>query len=148
MSWIRKYFKLNYRDQGLLLLVAFLLVAVRIALYLVPFRLFRKSVLRLLQRQGSRSVEGQPAARRIIWAIETASRLLPGTRHCLTKALVAKLLLVQAGYPSDLRIGVRRSAKGVLEAHAWLESEGRIIVGNLHDLDRFQLFTDLNRDRS
>jgi hypothetical protein len=47
-------------------------------------------------------------------------------------------MLKDAGLPADLRIGVARSKSGELEAHAWVESMGRVIIGGTHvDLDRF-----------
>ena len=53
------------------------------------------------------------------------------------QALTAKTLLARAGQPAALRIGVAKKPDGHLEAHAWLESEGRIVVGHLRDLSRF-----------
>ena len=39
--------------------------------------------------------------------------------------------MTRAGLPADLRIGVMKEASGKLLAHAWVESDGRIVVGNL-----------------
>jgi hypothetical protein len=37
-----------------------------------------------------------------------------------------------------LRIGVARSEAGKIEAHAWVESMGKVIIGGTHvDLKRF-----------
>ncbi len=35
------------------------------------------------------------------------------------------------GYPVELRIGVVKTNQGGLEAHAWVESGGRLVVGDL-----------------
>jgi len=48
---------------------------------------------------------------------------------CLAVALVAQSLLMRHGYESSFRIGVRRSEDRAFAAHAWLEREGRVIVG-------------------
>ena len=60
-------------------------------------------------------------------AVTAAGRHVPGST-CLTEALVGEILLSRRGFPSRLRLGVAREA-GELRAHAWVESEGRIVVG-------------------
>ncbi len=47
-------------------------------------------------------------------------------RHsCLRRAAVLALLLRRGGHDASVVIGVRRSAAGALEAHAWLACDGR-----------------------
>ena len=48
--------------------------------------------------------------------------LVPAT--CLTRSLLLDWLLRRRGVPSELRIGVRREGSA-LDAHAWVECEGR-----------------------
>jgi hypothetical protein len=43
--------------------------------------------------------------------------------------LAASRLLAQNGYKSTLHIGVNRTA-GLFKAHAWLEYDGRAIIGS------------------
>jgi len=62
-------------------------------------------------------------------AVERASRLLPGTTSCLAKAVAARMLLAQRGLVADILIGVMRGPGGTLDAHAWVESEGRVVLG-------------------
>src|SRR5687767_4024900 len=64
----------------------------------------------------------------VAWAVERVSRAIPGAT-CLTQALAARLLLSRRGHASRLKIGVTRPAGERLRAHAWLESEGRIVLG-------------------
>jgi hypothetical protein len=49
----------------------------------------------------------------------------------LTSSLAAMLLLRRKGQHSVLRIGVTRDAEQKFKAHAWLETNGRIIIGRL-----------------
>ena len=72
---------------------------------------------------------------RIGWAVRSAARFVPGAT-CLPQALAAEAILRRRGHPADLRLGVTRGDHGV-EAHAWVESYGRVIVGD-GDLDRFE----------
>jgi hypothetical protein len=48
---------------------------------------------------------------------------------CLVKALAASKLLARHGYKSTLHIGVKRTDE-VFEAHAWVEHDGRPIIGS------------------
>lgn len=80
-------------------------------------------------------------AQRIAWAVNVAARLVPG-RTCLHVALVADVMLCRRGCQSTLRLGVkkRRGPAAPLEAHAWVESDGAIVAGELETLDEYKLF--------
>jgi len=57
-----------------------------------------------------------------------ASRYVPGAT-CLTRALALQIWLGRRGQAAELRFGVARGAEAPLDAHAWLESAGRILIG-------------------
>lgn len=59
-----------------------------------------------------------------------AARVVPRAT-CLPQALAAESLLTRGGIAADLQIGVMKTPAGKLLAHAWVESDGRIIVGDL-----------------
>jgi hypothetical protein len=61
-----------------------------------------------------------PAA---VWAVDAASRLVPGPA-CLSRALAAQALLERRGHRAELRIGFRREPDGRLAGHAWVETAG------------------------
>ena len=63
---------------------------------------------------------------------------------CLTQALALRSLLAADGRPSALRLGVARERRG-FEAHAWLESEGRILIGG-GDVQRYTPLPTLARE--
>jgi hypothetical protein len=48
---------------------------------------------------------------------------------CLTQAIAALILLNLKNYPATLRIGVARNNEGRFEAHAWVESDGNVVIG-------------------
>ena len=48
----------------------------------------------------------------------------PWKRTCLKRSAVLYYLLRNAGLPVHLHIGVRKSAAGALQAHAWLVRDG------------------------
>jgi Transglutaminase-like superfamily len=62
------------------------------------------------------------------WAVEAVGRRMP-TARCLVRAVAAEAILDRAGRQPEMHIGARRSDRGQLEAHAWVEAEGRVVVG-------------------
>ncbi len=72
----------------------------------------------------------------LLWAIQTASRLVPKVTS-LTEALAAKSLLARYGYDSKLHVGVVKAGETV-QAHAWLTQSGDILLGDLDDLTLYR----------
>jgi Transglutaminase-like superfamily len=68
---------------------------------------------------------------------------MPGSVKCLAKALTMKTLLNQYNCPSKLIIGVDKNGVNQLEAHAWIEYEGHVVMGQLNDLSRFKPLPNL-----
>jgi hypothetical protein len=79
---------------------------------------------------------------KIVWAIAIASRYVPAAT-CLTRALAGLVLLTQHGEPALLQIGVVKNEAGKLEAHAWVENRGRIVIGAAPELLRYTRLTSL-----
>jgi len=69
---------------------------------------------------------------------------MPGVK-CLARALATQVLLRHS--PAHLCIGVARR-KGQLQAHAWVESQGRIVSGGLRDLWRYTRLPSLEEKDS
>lgn len=76
-----------------------------------------------------RSASGEPREwiRRVRYAIRRANGRVPGAK-CLADAFTAQVMLARRGVTSELKIGVKKEGDA-LDAHAWLEREGRCIVG-------------------
>jgi hypothetical protein len=72
---------------------------------------------------------------RVAWAVETVGRKVP-LATCLVQATAVEMMLRRAGENPTLHIGVTSPARAPIEAHAWLEWNGRVIVGD-EGLDRF-----------
>lgn len=100
-----------------------LVSATRLALSLAPFGRLR-TLLRRLERPPTTD---RPPEDELAWAVSRVSRYVPGAT-CLTQALALQAWLVHHGYRPDLRIGVTKE-DGRLHAHAWVESEGRTLIG-------------------
>jgi hypothetical protein len=74
---------------------------------------------------GTTSAPGGPTVAQIVWAVTAVAAHVPGTA-CLAQSLVGRRLLLSAGYPAQIRLGVRN--EGTLEAHAWLEMDGKVLL--------------------
>lgn len=124
-SALGRFVRLPAADRALFLRTLGLLALARGALWVLPFRVARRIVTR---RPDGRLRPVTPE--RVRWAVDIAQRFIPDAT-CLPQALTAESLLTRGGHPLALRIGVRKSPAGKVIAHAWIESGGRIIVGQL-----------------
>jgi len=125
MRRVRTLFGLPAPVRRLFVRALALTTLFRLGLWLLPF-----SRLKALDSPAKRSIRGdQPCSpARISWAVQTASRYVPGAT-CLVQALTAKALLERGGYQARLRVGVAKKGCDQFEAHAWVESAGAIVVG-------------------
>ncbi|MBN1868029.1 lasso peptide biosynthesis B2 protein [Candidatus Sumerlaeota bacterium] len=130
MNRILKFLNLPPAERRLLIQALFCLVVARVRLWTLPLR-------RLLEREPR--TDGAPVgtgrcdplpAERTGWAIRAVSRYLPGTRNCLAQALAARAMLARQGRRAQLRIGAAKNEKGRFKAHAWVECEGKIVIGH------------------
>lgn len=104
-------------------------VLTRAALGVLPLPHVRRLVRRCFRAASPLPPARRASAAQAVWAATSAGRRSPLEATCLTTALVAQALLQRHGYEAKLRIGVRRDLNGAFTAHAWLESEGKVIVG-------------------
>lgn len=121
-----KFLQFSWPERTLLVRALFTLAVARLILWILPFRVVRK--LLTPRRPGARSAV--ITTERVQWAIDHAQRVIPDAT-CLPQAVTAEALLTRAGHPVLLRIGVMKTAAGKFLAHAWAESEGRVVVGDL-----------------
>lgn len=106
----------------------FCLLWIKAGLSLLPFSTFRKFFHKLTSNQGIKEFS-QDQIDITVWAVDTAANLLPFELLCLPRALATKYLLRKA--PSlTLEIGVEINPAKKFEAHAWIEKNGTIIMGN------------------
>lgn len=70
-------------------------------------------------------------------AVAAASACVPGGRNCMVRAIAAQRMLSGRGLASELRIGVSKSPAGQLDAHAWVECMGGIVIGGGFESGRY-----------
>ena len=136
---LRKFLRLSWEEKTLLLRSIALILPVRIALWVLPSR----AVFRLVARGSKRPISSESRDRftpdQIAWAVNAGSGRLLGDGPCLTQALVLLLLFKRRGYPADLRIGVRQDGDGQIRAHAWVESAGSVVIGQVENLSDYKV---------
>ena len=123
-------------DRLLLLHALFLLGAIRLGLKLLPFQTLRRLLARMAQPTGRLQAVEKASVDNVAWAVMVASHYIPGAR-CLAQALATQVLLERRGYPTQLRIGFTRSKGGEMSAHAWVECEGRVVIGGMGNMIRY-----------
>jgi hypothetical protein len=136
MARLIKFLQVAPAERRLLARTALLLWVVRCGLWCLPYEKLRRVIF--ARQRATRGLAGCSwEVDNIIRSVKLMSRYVPAAT-CLTKALVTLKLLEEAGQPGHLRIGVARSELGKLEAHAWVEREGRVILGGNHaELSRY-----------
>jgi hypothetical protein len=125
-------------DRRYLLRCLWLVALVRAGLTLSSYK-------RLSERLVDRSAAGQGSPgqlARAAWGIGRAARLVPGAT-CLTQALAGQILLSRQGIASAIRLGIDRSKTDHIEAHAWLVSGDRLVLGGTEkSLQRYVPLTE------
>jgi hypothetical protein len=74
----------------------------------------------------------------VIWAVGAAGRRITGTT-CLIEALAADTMLRRRGHQPLLRIGVRQGEHSLLDAHAWVECDGQVVMGEVPQLTDYAI---------
>jgi len=126
------------RDPLFLLEAAVILVSVHVGLRFLPFQTVRSLLSRFeagIRLPKATGEADSVLTQRVVGAVERASRRLGLT--CLPRALTAHALLARRGIQTNIRIGVTRTPGSPLEAHAWVERDGAVVMGELLNLSRF-----------
>ena len=120
MSAVRRFGALSGRERSAYAEAAALDASFRLVVLLGSF-----ATARTLAHRLARSRRRADAAL-AIRAVEAAGRVVPGS-NCLSEGLTGWVLLTRAGRRPTLRVGVAKARR--LEAHAWVECDGAVVVG-------------------
>lgn len=133
---LHKYRCLATTDRRLLVQSALLLGAVRLGLWLLPFQALQRLLARISGKTTTWHDAEPISIERVAWAVAGASQYIP-MATCLTQALATQVLLGWQGHAAHLCIGVARSEVGQFQAHAWVECQGRVVIGGTDAPSRF-----------
>ncbi len=129
MKALLKFAGLSNADRILIIRSAAVLAGTWIGLRLLPFRRVLQTVEIFSSVSHSKN-DSLWNPDKIVWAVVAISRYSPLTLSCLEQALAAKITLGREGYPALVRIGVASGKGAQLRAHAWLECNDEIIIGD------------------
>jgi len=135
MRRVRKFLSLSLREKSLLVKAVLLVLAIRVGLSILSFSTVQELLAKITKNHIDQDRKGRPSIDQLAWSVAAASHCVPKAT-CLVQALAIQVLLLREGYPADLQIGVARGNKAELQAHAWVESEGKIINSG-SEIDRF-----------
>ena len=139
---LKKFFELAPAQRALLVRTFALVGIVRTALWIAPFPLVRRVTNRWARLRPDASPSPSQASEQladVTQAVTRASRFVPRAT-CLTQALATRILLARRGIASVVRYGAARGADGKFLAHAWVESEGRVVIGGVTSPNRYAPF--------
>lgn len=143
---MHKLIRLTFSEFLLLIRAFTLVMLVRVMLVLVPY----KKVIEIMRRFSSGRVMSDDSTDpgKLAWAVRAAGRRLLGGKPCLTEALVLDVLLRRRGISSEIRLGVTKGQNGALLAHAWVESNGRVVIGRKSSEFIYTRLEPLRMDRA
>ncbi len=129
MTRLSKFIALAASERRVVLEALASVVVMRLATWTMPFARVRALADRMRSR-GVHAGSDKPPRERIAWAVNAAANVVPAGSNCLVRALAAEMMLDRYGYPAELRFGVANPAAGEFKAHAWLESDGAVVIGD------------------
>jgi hypothetical protein len=132
-----KFLLLPGKDRSLVFRVALLLLATRAGLALLGYSRLKRLFARFSNPPAHRSEAPLEDVDRVVWAVGKVGPRLLGDRRCLVDAMVTQLLLSRRKLHASIQIGVLFGEGGKLEAHAWIEHDGRVLVGGSSGLERY-----------
>ncbi|MBD3276643.1 MAG: lasso peptide biosynthesis B2 protein [Candidatus Marinimicrobia bacterium] len=148
MNKLKTYAKLPLKYKILLISDAIIISGLKLLRDIVAF----KTLMKIMSNFSNRKVNFVPrisySREELAWGVNLVSKYLLRDRPCLIQALVLWMQMRRRGYPAALKIGVKKDIKSSLKAHAWVESSGVILVGNLTDLNDYKVFPSVYRFQS
>lgn len=120
----------SWAEWGMLGVAGVTVAGTAVLLRVLPFRRVQRLMAGQARAPKSSAGLSPEAERRLLWAVAAVGRRLLPNRPCLPQALAAQWLLRRWGArPARLQIGVARADDGSIEAHAWLERGGEVLIG-------------------
>lgn len=128
------------RDAGLTLRLLVLLPWLSMSMRASGFRrTYRRLERRTRSRVAGGPVDVNPVDHLTALVIHVNRHVLPYQSKCLLESLVLWYLLRRRGFDADLLLGAR-TLLGPLEAHAWVELDGRVLNDDANVRDIYEPF--------
>lgn len=127
MKNLHRFFRLSASEKKFLFEVFLTVAFVRLALWILPFNAFKKNLQKILKNSESAKTDWQ-IIEKTCRMVRISSNFVPYA-SCLTQALSAFWLMKRLGQCAELKFGVSKERDSRIIAHAWLEIEGKIVLG-------------------
>jgi len=132
---------LSPRHRALLCKAALRLLLIRFGLAVLGYRRFHQFLAQHARSHAASTRQCFEQVEQIVWALSTAATVVLNKKSCLPLALTAQFWLGRCGVPTNLRIGAMRDESGRIQAHAWIEQQGQIILGGSPSIGQYKLMT-------
>lgn len=137
MKRLLKLLTISNSDRVVFLTAFFILNFVRLGLFFLPFSVLQKLLYQTSQLLKLKIPVVLPTPSKIVWSVNVSSRYAWGEVKCLARALTTQTLMKICGYDARLQIGVAKADDGKIQAHAWIEYEGKVVIGGLSNLESY-----------
>jgi hypothetical protein len=125
MKKVLNFLRRPLPEKGLLLKALLFVWGVTCGLRILPFR----TMLNLIKWAPNKRGPVSFPLNQLLEVMDTAGRHVPRAT-CLVRAIAGQAFLARYGHQTDLRIGVLRDrSEKRVKAHAWLESQGLVLLG-------------------
>lgn len=129
MGYLSKFLRLSFSKQRFLVEAVLLLTAMRIGLRLLPYRVLRRFLSQSDRTRAVKHFEEDCLKKDVIWAINKGGKFILRENSCLPLALAGQTLLRLHGFPARLCLGFQKNEDESIRAHAWVESNGQVVIG-------------------
>jgi len=134
---IRRYKNSTAHERGLIMRTLLWLWFFRLRDLTLPYWLTRKWISEEVAEKPAQGLANDALIVEVTSTIRKCKRYVPGAT-CLTKALAARAILRHYGQTACIRIGVAK-ADTLIDAHAWVEVDGRIVFGRQPNWARYSV---------
>lgn len=136
MSALRTFLRLSWRQRLSIAEALLLSCAVRLALWLLPFRWIAPA---LGERNAMSFLGSQvyphhlPLIVEVGRALSIVERRVPWEYRCLLQAIVGRIMLARRGVDGTLLLGMKKAPSGEVTAHAWVRTGTDTPIGARDD---------------
>lgn len=124
-----KFWQLSFAEKSWFLKAILVLSFIKIGLIVLPFSVFKR-LFAFISKKNKPILFNNLEVTKIVVAIQRAAAVLPFPITCLPQALATKFFV--RNDPSFLlKIGIQKSPENKIEAHAWVEKQGDIVIGEV-----------------
>ena len=133
----KKWLALSPSDKWLLLRVAGVVLWIKRGLKFLSFKRFKTLYARRIAGAAAKTYS-DTYVKQLVWTVGAVSNALPLSVLCLPQALAVKYFL-RGDDGFVLKIGVANPVQQ-FSAHAWIEKEGEIIIGDVPHMNYIPLW--------